>query len=351
MSLFSFFFTTLASLLFIQMLTPLALNIGLVDRPKGRKNHSGEVPLVGGLSIFCALVVSSVFLNVAFPNMTLFIISMSLVVILGVLDDFFDLSVVIRLCVQFFVAFLFVFVGDYQISYLGIFFGYSLHLGNLSIPFTLLAVVAAINMFNMIDGIDGLLGMMALKTFGLIGLLFYLHGHNEIAVVPVIMCCALLPFLVLNIFGNHKRKRKKIFMGDGGSMFMGFAVVWLLVIATQPKYGSDIISPAVALWLIAIPLMDMVAIMIRRITKGQSPFMADREHLHHIFLRLGLSPKGALVSISLVGILLSGTGIATHYLGFNDAMLVSFFIAAFLLYYTTLRHIWRLLTFIRKISR
>ena len=350
MSPFNFVFASLISLVLIQFFTFIAVNVGLVDKPNARKNHNGEVPLVGGISIFCSLAVCSIFFNVEFPNISLFLMLMSFVVIIGVLDDLFDLSVLFRLVVQFSVAVIFVFVGGYEISYLGTYFDNKIYLDSFAPLFTILAVVAAINMFNMIDGIDGLLGVMAANAFFYVGILFYLNGNFNLAVVPLTLCCTLIPFLLLNVFGSHSKNSKKVFMGDGGSMFMGFAVVWLLVLATQDAYQSPVISPVVALWLIAVPLMDMVAIMFRRLRKGQSPFKSDREHLHHIFLRLGFSPRGALWVICLISIIMSTFGVAMHNLGIADHWLICVYIALFGLYCFIIKRIWRIIIFLNRLT-
>ena len=119
------------------------------------------------------------------------------------------------------------------------------------------------------------------------GIVFYISGNEYLATICLLIVTALIPYILLNL-GFPLGRRFKIFMGDAGSMFIGFSVVWMLIRGTQEV---DIIAfkPVTALWLIAIPLMDMATIMIRRMRKGHSPFKPDREHLHHICERMGLS--------------------------------------------------------------
>jgi UDP-GlcNAc:undecaprenyl-phosphate GlcNAc-1-phosphate transferase len=120
-----------------------------------------------------------------------------------------------------------------------------------------------------------------------LGIVFYISGNEYLATICLLIVTALIPYILLNL-GFPLGRRFKIFMGDAGSMFIGFSVVWMLIRGTQEV---DIIAfkPVTALWLIAIPLMDMATIMIRRMRKGHSPFKPDREHLHHICERMGLS--------------------------------------------------------------
>ena len=129
-------------------------------------------------------------------------------------------------------------------------------------------------------------------------------------------------------------------------MLIGLTVIWLLIIGTQSDTAS--FRPVTALWVIAVPLMDMVAIMIRRIRKGQSPFMADREHLHHIFLRLGLNSRQALVLITSLASMLATIGIVGEYLMVPDLVMLVLFLLIFSLYSLSLQYIWRITRFIKR---
>ena len=131
-------------------------------------------------------------------------------------------------------------------------------------------------------------------------------------------------------------------MGDAGSMFMGLTVMWLLVLGSQAQ-GTQVASfrPVTALWIIAIPLMDMLAIMVRRIRKGCSPFKADNGHLHHICMRIGLSSRQSLWVISLLAVLLAFTGILGEYFLVKESIMLMLFVIAFILYSYTLQHAWK----------
>ncbi len=173
-------------------------------------------------------------------------------------------------------------LGDVNLGFIGIFFTY-------------FAIVVAINAFNMIDGIDGLIGCLSLNTFTSIAILFLMSGNTEYVSYPLIIAAAILPYLMYNL-GIFKSETKKIFMGDAGSMFIGLSVIWLLCMGTQ---GDDTsFRPVTALWVCAIPLMDMLAIVVRRVRNGKSPFKPDRDHLHHILQRVGFNPRQTLIIIS-----------------------------------------------------
>ncbi|MBU2223437.1 MAG: UDP-N-acetylglucosamine--undecaprenyl-phosphate N-acetylglucosaminephosphotransferase, partial [Gammaproteobacteria bacterium] len=285
--------TFVLTLLAIFILIPLAHKIGLVDKPHGRKQHVGAIPLIGGISIFSGVAITLLIFGLPQDTHWYYLLCGGSIVLLGVFDDFFDLSVKLRLCVQLMIGAVMVFGLKLYLSNLGDLVGLgNITLGYIGIPLTLIAVIAAINAFNMIDGIDGLAGMLSGVSFVSLTLMMGIGGQLEHAVLPMVLVFALIPYLLFNLDLIGKGKGK-IFMGDAGSMLIGLSVIWLLIIGSQSSTAS--FRPVTALWIIAVPLMDMVAIMIRRVRKGQSPFMADREHLHHIFLRLGLTSRQALV--------------------------------------------------------
>jgi UDP-GlcNAc:undecaprenyl-phosphate GlcNAc-1-phosphate transferase len=342
--LFSAFgFCFLAILLFY----PLSQRIGLVDVPKGRKQHQGAIPLIGGLSVFSGLALALAIFAPSVLNPAYYLLLAGAIVILGAFDDYLDLSVKLRLTIQLIVGLGMVYALDLHLASLGNLFGFGeVTLGFLGIPITLIAVIAAINAFNMTDGIDGLAGMLSLVSFVSIAGFMLLFGQPEQALLPMTLICALLPYLAFNL---HVVPGKKIFMGDAGSMLIGLSVIWLLIIGTQSETAS--FRPVTALWLIAIPLMDMVAIMLRRILKGQSPFQADREHLHHISLRLGLNSRESLTLITALACIFACIGIIGEYLMIPDVVMLLLFVLVFAGYILLLQNIWRILSNLRRRMR
>lgn len=350
------FYTTVLALavafgacyLTIRIAKPIALKVGLVDVPNHRKIHTGEVPLVGGIAVYIGVLTAS---SLLFPQgqiLNLYLISSGLIVFLGALDDYKELSVSTRLFAQVLIASLMVYGAGLYISDLGgIFYTSALELGWFGYPLTILAMIAAINAFNMTDGIDGLAGALSLVTFtGLAILLFW--GSNPMFLLPVVLGCAILPYLMFNL-GLIGGAAKKIFMGDAGSMFVGLSIVWLLVIGSQGDSAS--FRPVTALWLIAIPFMDMCAITIRRILKGRSPFEPDKEHIHHICMRLGLSAKASLALISIISLLLATFGLVGEYFAWSEGIMFLSFVFIFLAYFQALQHAWKVSKFIRSFSK
>ncbi|MGF1701393.1 UDP-N-acetylglucosamine--undecaprenyl-phosphate N-acetylglucosaminephosphotransferase [Photobacterium makurazakiensis] len=327
----------------------LAKRIGLVDKPNARKHHQGVIPLVGGVSIFSTTAMTFLLFSDLSPNSVLFLVCATILVITGVIDDRYDISFKIRLVIQAGVSLVMMVIGDMSLHNLGYLMGseaIQLSIG-MSYVITVLGVIGAINAFNMVDGIDGLLGGLASVTFAALGFMFLMDGNSALAMVCALIVVAMLPYIMLNL-GIPFGRRFKVFMGDAGSIFIGFTVIWLLIEATQTT-GTTSIRPVTALWLIAVPLMDMATIMVRRIRKGQSPFKPDREHLHHICQRIGLSSGMSLVVICLMATLLAAIGIWSDMNEVREAVMFVSFLVVFAAYFFVISHIWRITTFIHKL--
>ncbi|MCT7942960.1 UDP-N-acetylglucosamine--undecaprenyl-phosphate N-acetylglucosaminephosphotransferase [Shewanella holmiensis] len=341
-------FVFCSSLISLFVFRKIAKRVGLVDKPNERKHHVGQIPLIGGISIYCSLMVT---LFVVFPitsTLLLYVACSSILIVLGALDDRFDLSFKTRLVVQALISLAMILIGYKSLHYLGGMFA----IDGLTIPtylsylVTIFAVIGAINAFNMVDGIDGLLGGLSAVTFTALGMMFYQAGQTNLALFCLFFVVAISPYIMLNLgipFGH----RFKVFMGDAGSMFIGFTVIWLLIDASQ-NADDVVIRPVTALWFIAVPLMDMVCIMIRRIKKGQSPFKPDREHLHHICQRLGMSSGVSLFAICAMASLMACIGIVSEYYLINESVMLIAFIGVFAVYFYVISHIWKISTFLHK---
>ncbi|MEZ9198488.1 UDP-N-acetylglucosamine--undecaprenyl-phosphate N-acetylglucosaminephosphotransferase [Shewanella sp. 10N.286.54.B9] len=337
-----FFLTCVA----IKVLNPIAQRVGLVDLPNDRKKHVGAIPLIGGVSIYCSVLLVSSIVFEQSQLFNLYLISAALILFLGVLDDKYDLSVRIRIAAQVITASILVFGAGLYLTSLGhITYFFELKLGYVGILFTVFAVIGAINAFNMVDGIDGLAGMLSLVTFSALALLFYLVG-NSWFILPLLFIGAILGYLLFNLRWPFE-SIEKIFMGDAGSMLIGLTVVWLLVIGVEAD--AQALAPVTALYLIGIPLMDMAAIMYRRIKKGMSPFKPDRDHLHHIFERAGYSRKQTLIRITLISIALAAVGVCGELFQVPESIMFIGFLVIFAAYNWALAHVWQILTWFRKV--
>lgn len=312
----------------VLLLRPIAVSWGLVDRPDNRKRHVGDIPLIGGLAIYLSTLTSVSLYIDSSQHINLILVSISLVVFIGALDDKYDLSAKLRLIAQVLIASVLTFGTGIHIHSFGNIIGIGeITTGPLSGVVTVLAIIAGINAFNMTDGIDGLAGALSLVSLLAISLII---NDTDIQILIGVMSSALIVFLLFNL--GLFRKKYKIFMGDAGSMMLGLVVSWLLIVASQSQQASIAMAPANVLWFIAVPVIDMIAVMYRRVRKGQSPLVADREHLHHVFMEIGLKPRQALLFITTISICFALFGIFMTSYELPGFVTLSFFITVFIIY-------------------
>ncbi len=340
-----FLFTTI----FLFFARKAAKKIGLVDKPNFRKRHQGLIPLVGGISVYAGICFTFLIANYYIPHAWLYLICAGALVFVGALDDRFDISVKIRASVQALIGIVMMVVGKLYLLSLGYIFGsWEMVLGPFGYFLTLFAVWAAINAFNMVDGIDGLLGGLSCVSFAAMGIILYFDGQLSLAMWCFAMIAAILPYILLNL--GILGRRYKVFMGDAGSTLIGFTVIWILLETTQGQ--THPISPVTALWIIAIPLMDMIAIMYRRLRKGMSPFSPDRQHIHHLIMRAGFTSRQAFVLITAAAALLASIGVAAEYMHFiPEWVMLALFLLAFVLYDYCIKRAWKVARFIRRHKR
>jgi UDP-GlcNAc:undecaprenyl-phosphate GlcNAc-1-phosphate transferase len=293
----------------IGLLLRPAQTLNWVDHPCTRKRHGHPTPLVGGVGMFLAFCIGVLLLPVRPDDLPVLLGGMTLLMLVGLYDDIHHLRPVIRFLIQGSAVLLMAFVGHLSIGELGNLFGFGgIHLDWLSLPFTIIGVIGVINAMNMIDGLDGLAGGTAL--IAVFWLLVFLLGaplvdHGNVGVL-LVLAMAIVGFLVHNI--RHPwRARATVFMGDAGSTMLGFVLGWFLVDLSQGQRA--VMDPITAVWILAIPLMDTVSVMVRRVLAGQSPCAADRRHLHHLLLDSGLS-HGRVVAVMLgLTFVLGGLGV------------------------------------------
>ncbi|MFZ0255155.1 MAG: undecaprenyl/decaprenyl-phosphate alpha-N-acetylglucosaminyl 1-phosphate transferase [Gammaproteobacteria bacterium] len=324
----------------IYFTSPRAARVGLLDRPSDRKQHEGEIPLVGGIAIFLGFCLALFASRTQPPSFFGFAIPGLFLLLWGVIDDLRALHWRSRFAVQVVAGLMMTLWGGEVISSLGalVFTDTALTLGLLSVPFTIICVVGMINAINMSDGIDGLAGALTLVAIG--GYLLvagFSGGYARSFHALLLLALSVLAFMAFNM-GLPWRKRAVVFLGNGGSMFLGFALTWFAVHLSQGEHAA--MTPVTALWLIALPFYDMTATMLRRIWKGCSPFVGDREHLHHAFLLGGFSPIHVVMILSGLAILLAGIGLGGFYLEVAENVMFMGFLALFSLYFLWIRNIW-----------
>jgi len=203
-----------------------------------------------------------------------------------------------------------------------------LSLGYLAVPLTVFSIVGVVNALNMMDGLNGLAASLVLITVIGLGVIAWSGGNTRDIGMLWLLGAALLAFLMFNVrFNRHAL----VFMGDAGSLSLGFILAWFLVALSQGE--QRLLAPVTALWLFALPLIDAVSTMVRRILLGRSPFLADQEHLHHILLAAGFSPKQVLILMLLIALAAACVGLAGHFLGVPEHWMFLGFICLFALHF------------------
>jgi UDP-GlcNAc:undecaprenyl-phosphate GlcNAc-1-phosphate transferase len=264
----------------------------------------------------------------------------------GLIDDLRDLTPATRFLAQIAASLLMIFGGGVVLADLGGMTpsGAILPLGWLAVPFTVFATLGVINALNMCDGLDGLSGSLALVS--LLGLLAAsaLWGTQVNVLMVAMVAAAVVGFLAYNL-RLPGRARASVFLGDAGSMFLGFALTWFTVSLSQ-QGEARVIPPAAALWFLMVPIFDAVTMMLRRVVRGRSPFAPDREHLHHVFLLAGFSVNqtvGIMAGMAAAG---AAVGLVATWQQWPELLVAGAFLLAGLGYFWMIMHAWRVMRFL-----
>lgn len=278
----------------------MAIVRGLTDNPNARKLQKTPVPVMGGMAVFFGIIVSAGVTSIVFNSYALFtcVVTMTVMMYMGFIDDLVGIRPWIRICLEVAVIGFVVIMDLVNINDFHGLFGIGKLPVYVSLPLCAFSGVGIINAINMIDGVDGLssgLGIFISFVFGCV--FFYSHDFT-MAVMAFATMGALVPFFFKNVFG----KRSKMFIGDSGTMMMGIIMCIFCmrcidntsrVCYAYPNLGVI----AFCLAALSIPVFDTVRVMLLRIYHGGSPFVADKTHLHHVFIRLGFSHIGTTACI------------------------------------------------------
>ncbi len=294
--LMALFFTALVHPLIVRM----AVSRNMFDNPDRRKLQARPVPVMGGLAVFFGIVVGAGATSVFFNSYALFtcVITMTVMMYVGMLDDMVGLSPVLRLFVELCLVAFVVYMDKTSIND----FHGLLGTGKLpvwaSLPLCSVACLGIINSINLIDGVDGLSSGICIFACLCFGVAFCSSYDGTMAVMASLAAGALVPFFFHNVFGQ----KSKMFVGDSGTLMMGMLMSIFcmrmidntsLVAYNHPRMGVV----AFALSVLSVPVFDALRVMFGRILKGESPFHADRSHLHHLFIELGFSHVGTTVAV------------------------------------------------------
>lgn len=280
------------------ILAPFADRLGLLDRPAGRKDHASPTPTTGGIAMLVAVLLTGFLLvdNSSDPSLG-FGLAAVIVILVGVLDDKYDLSWKVRIGGQAIAALVMIYVGGIRVEQLGDIFDLKAgSLGLFAVPFTVFITVGIINAINMIDGADGLAGLLVFCALAMIEAAAVYSGNTAISHRLPILIGAVAGFLLYNLRFPWQ-PRAKIFMGNAGSAFLGLVIACFVVRLTQnPAHPvSSVLGP----WLVIVPIIDCLVLMIRRTRSKRSPFSADRDHIHHLMIEGGFGPTEAAFSLAL----------------------------------------------------
>ena len=332
----------------IKLLKPVSVRIGLVDKPDERKHHESAVPLIGGLVIYLTLLIIGMLFFVSSTVLLAYYGAAGMLTVVGVFDDRFNLSVWLRILAIFIATGIMMFFSGTLFINLGNMFG----LGDvvmplwLAIPFTLIAVFGIVNAMNMIDGIDGLSSGIAIFALGAI--LITLDFSTRLQAFIVVMIAAILAFQVFNL--QLASRLNKVFMGDAGSMMIGFTLIILICYYSQATANRGPRFEAVTgLFFLGLPLIDMVSTVLRRVKKGKSPFKPDRTHAHHILMHAGFSPRQTLGILLGVAALINGMGVLLNHLEAPAWLQFGLFVLLFALYFQGIQHGFKLSYLLQKV--
>lgn len=321
-------FTSLVVTLFIlPRLASIALKIGLLDYPTSkRKVHKTPKPLVGGIGMIIGVLAGSLAFS-SFQGLRGFYMAVAILGVIGFLDDFREISYRYKFAAQIIAAGLMIYVSNVVLLSFGDLLSFGpLNLGILAVPVTIFATVGVINAVNMIDGLDGLAGGVSLIAFMSFAILAFINGQPELGFLSFIIAGALLGFL------RHNWNPSKLFMGDAGSLFLGFSLAFMSIAITQKENSG--VPPVAALLILAVPIVDTLTIMTKRMIKGRSPFYADKYHMHHILMRLGLGKVNAVKAILFLSAIFSVIAISGTVFGLPDYYLFLIFILYFAIHFT-----------------
>jgi UDP-GlcNAc:undecaprenyl-phosphate/decaprenyl-phosphate GlcNAc-1-phosphate transferase len=278
----------LISLLITPLVKKAAYKIGATDRPNKRKVHQTVMPRLGGLAIYIAFLSGVFILKPENQSSASIIIGSGIIIICGILDDIYELSPKFKLLAQIVATSIIVFYGGLQITFINLPFGGLFEFGYLSLPFTFLWVIGITNAINLIDGLDGLAaGVSSIALVAISGMAIIM-GNMYVVTIGLILLASTLGFLY------HNFHPAKIFMGDTGSLFLGFMISVLSLLGFKNVTFVSFIVPIIIL---GVPISDTVFAIVRRLINNQPLSSPDKSHLHHCLLRVGFSHRQTVLII------------------------------------------------------
>lgn len=285
----------------------------ILDEPDFRKFHDINTPRLGGLAIFAGFMTGVAIFGQMSLGIQQLLAGSLIIFFVGVKDDINGVSVFKKFFVQVLAAGIVLFYADIRISSFQGFMGvYDLEVG-MSYAFSFLVILCITNAVNLIDGVDGLAGSIVIVICMGFGTFFYLYGESSYAYVCFALTGAMVGFLRYNLLNA------RVFMGDTGALVSGFIISILAIhFIEMDKVAS---APAIAIGILFIPIFDTIRVFIIRVYRGVSPFMPDRNHVHHYLCDLGLSHLQVVIVLVLINLSFIAFTIFFAHLG-NSVLLI-----------------------------
>lgn len=320
--------TLITSLILVPIVKKVAIHVNAMDEPNPRKIHKVPMPRLGGLAIYLAFLLGYILYGEISTQMISILIGSFLLIIVGMIDDINSVPAKYKLIVQIIAASIVVLYGNLsftEISLLGKRIFFNKIIGSI---FSIIFIVAITNAINLIDGLDGLaagISSIYFLTIAIIAIILNRLGGLDI-IISLIMLGSTLGFLV------HNFPPAKIFMGDSGSLFLGFMISVIALLGYKVTTFTSLIVPIVIL---AIPIFDTVFAILRRLLKGQNIGVADKEHFHHQLLKMKYSPMKSIIIIYLINIAFASVSIF-YVLGDTQIAIAIYIILMILLLFVVL---------------
>lgn len=310
--------TCTAALVLLRWLAPA---VGLIDYPGGRKLHDAPVPVVGGLAM-CFGLLPFVFAS-GHHDAGAVALALAMVAAIGAVDDRGHLQPRARLVLEVAAAMLLLADGSW-IHYLGNLLGFG-PIGTSSYGpiFTVVCIVGLINAMNMVDGLDGLAGSLALVATAWFTWVALATGNGQVASIGAAALGVIGAFLAFNL-RTRLRHRAAVFMGDAGSMLLGMLLAWFAIELAGSR--QSLLTPVGALWIVAVPLLDMGSVMAQRMLGRRSPFAADRRHFHHVLVDGGMPVHRAVTLVVAIGVACGAFGFCFPLLGIPEWVMFAAFL-------------------------
>jgi UDP-N-acetylmuramyl pentapeptide phosphotransferase/UDP-N-acetylglucosamine-1-phosphate transferase len=341
----SFFLAVCMARVIIPQIIIVAVKKSLYDEPGGRKLHKGAVPRLGGFSFLPIILFSLAFMGsiayqydstivlktirTDFPELLLLVCGLLFLYLIGLWDDLIGARYRIKFIVQI-IAASFIPLSGLWINNLYGLFGIHYLTPWMGIPFTVFLIVFIVNAINLIDGIDGLASGLSAIALLVLGSFFIISQALLFAMLAFITLGVLLPFFYYNVFGKTSRN-SKIFMGDTGSLTLGYILSFFAIRLTtiHPQAMPAINEGAIMIAFspLLVPMLDVCRVMLVRMSNKKHLFTADNNHIHHKFLRMGYTPRGAMVRILLMSVAFCSLNILTvHILNITILFLLNIII-------------------------